>query len=193
MNELIILAILSIENEDDKVFMSNIYINYYGLMYKNALGYVKEKHDAEEIVHDAFIKLIKKISLLKTFKCHTLASYIVFTIKSTSVDYLRSRNRDLKSMFLYGDDAVNDIHDDTDSLEEIIINKYENEVLHKAVEQLNPKYQFTIENKYFNNMSDSDIAKILDITPDNVRKYLERARKALKKILEKEHNFNGIE
>ena len=193
MNELILLAILNMENEEDQIFMADIYVNYYPLMYKNAFKYVINKYDAEDIAQNVFINLIKKVSVLKQLECHALTSYIVFSIKNTSLNFLKSRDNKSGLMFLFGDDdTLDDIQDDMETLEEIVLDNYKNNILLEAVEQLNPKYQFIIESKYFFDMSDKDISTILEITPEYVRKCLERARKALKKILEKEYDFNGI-
>jgi len=193
MNELILLAILNIENEEDQIFMADIYTDYSPLMYKNAFEYVENNYDAEDIVQSVFINLIKKIPVLKKLERHALIAYIVYSIKNTSINFIKNRNRNSESIFLYEDDEdINDIRDDADTPEEIILEKYRNEIILAAFEQLKPKYQFIIESKYFHKMSDNDIAKILETTPENVRKCLERARKAMKKILEREHDFNEL-
>ena len=192
VNELIILAVANIDNEQDQIFMTELYDNYYSLMYKKALEYVQNQHDAEDIAHDVYIKLMKKIPTLKGLECCTLVAYIVYSVKNTSLNFIKSRNKNSEAMFLYGDDELlKDIRGDTDTPEEIFIDKYDAEALHEAIKRLNPKYALVLECKYFERLSDNNIAKILSIKPDSVREYLTRARKALKKMLEKEPDFHA--
>lgn len=194
LNELIILAIFNIENEEDQNFISDLHIKHYNLMYKKAFEYVENEYDAEDIVQKAYIELIKQISLLKTFNRHTLISYLVFTIRNTSLNFIKSRNRDNNKRVYEKDDEENIIDSikDTETPEQIFLDDYNNETIHDAIDQLNPKYKAIIEYKYFKDMPDKEISTIMDITPDNVRKYLQRARTALKKVLEKEHDYYGI-
>ena len=193
MNELIILAMANIDNEEDQIFMTEIYDNYYSLMYKRALEYVRNEYDAEDIAHELYINIMKNISTLKGLECCTLVAYIVYSVKNTSLNFIKSRNKNSEDVFLYGDDdLLKDIRGDTDTPEEIFIYKYDAEALHEAIKRLNPKYALVLECKYFERLSDNDIAKILSIKPDSVREYLTRARKALRKILEKEPEFHEI-
>jgi len=192
MNELILLAILNIENEDDKIFMADIYINYQRLMKAKAIEYVENDYDAEDIVQIAFVKLIRKVSLLRALECCKLIAYIVSTIETTAVDFIRVRTRNANSMFLSEDDEIIEDIPAPDTPETRTIESYEKEIIHKAIKQLNHKHKTIIECKYFQNMSDKEIAKILNIEPQSVREYLTRARKALQKILEMEYDFNGI-
>ena len=191
MNEFIVLAILKLESEEERNFMANLYINYRALMKKKAFGYVDNNYDAEEIVQIAFLKLIEKVARLKTLECCKLTAYIVSTIETTSLDFIRSRKRSSNSMFLFGDDDVIQDIPDIDTPEKIIAENYDKEIIHKAIKKLNPKYKIIIEGKYFLNMPDKEIAEILNIKPKSVREYLTRARKALQKILETEYDLNG--
>ena len=190
VNELIILAVASLDNDQDQIFMADLYVNYINLMYRKALDYVGTEYDAEDITHNVYLNLIKKVSLLKTLERHTLVAYIVYSIKNASLNFIKNRDNNLNAIFLYSnDDTIDDVYDVYETPEEIILEKYENEKLHEALEQLNTKYKFILECKYFQNLSDREIAEILDITPDYVRKYLERARKSLRKILEREREL----
>jgi len=64
--ELIILFIASMTtNEEDQIFASDLCSDYSGLMYKIAFEHVKHKQEAEDIMQEAFIKLMEKIPLLE--------------------------------------------------------------------------------------------------------------------------------
>ena len=162
-------------------------------MKTKAFGYVENNYDAEEIVQIAFLKLIGKVARLKTLECCKLIAYIVSTIETTSLDFIRKRNRHSNSMFLFGDDDIIQEVPDIETPEKIIAENCDKEIIHKAIKKLNPKYKIIIESKYFQNMPDKEIAEILNIKPKSVREYLTRARKELQKILEEEYDLNGFE
>ena len=61
--ELIPLVFLLIENEDDRLFLENVYIRYHRLMYAQALQILKQSQSAEDAVSDSLLSLAKKISL----------------------------------------------------------------------------------------------------------------------------------
>ena len=60
------IIILSIENEDDREFMSRLYLDYRKRMFAGILGYVSDRSAAEDVLHEAVVKLIGKVELLRT-------------------------------------------------------------------------------------------------------------------------------
>ena len=54
-------CILAIENDDDREFMSSLYIDYKQLMYSEIRKIIKKDCDAEDIMQDVLEKLIDKI------------------------------------------------------------------------------------------------------------------------------------
>ena len=190
INELIIFAIANIKNDEDQIFMTELHANYYNLMYKKALYYAKNQHDAQDIVQNAYVSLIKQISLLKTFKSCILTSYIVFTIENISLNFIKRRDKQSEKMFLYGDDEDIEYVPDTIMPEKIFFEKHGSEILRKAIDQLKPKYRLALYFKYFQKMLDKEIAEIIDIKPGSVREYLTRARNMVRKILETEKEFD---
>ncbi|MCL2160071.1 MAG: sigma-70 family RNA polymerase sigma factor, partial [Oscillospiraceae bacterium] len=68
---------------------------------------------------------------------------------------------------------------------------YNAEILHKAMSELKPKYKYILVSKYYHDITDKEIAEKMDMSPDNIRQHLARAKRELKKILETEYNFDG--
>ena len=46
------------------------------------------KEDLEDLIDDVFVKLIEKVSLIRNFECK-LTTYIIYTIKSVSINHLK--------------------------------------------------------------------------------------------------------
>ena len=83
------IIILSIENEDDREFMSRLYLDYRKRMFAKILGYVSDQTAAEDVLHDAVVKLIGKVELLRTLDEKRLACYVTETAKNAAKDFLR--------------------------------------------------------------------------------------------------------
>jgi len=193
INEFIFLLIASIENDEDSEFITEIFEKYSPLMIKKANEYLRNRTDAEDVVQNAFEKLIKKIPVLKTLDCCSLIVYLVSTIRNTSINFIKSHDGTPKSVPFYGDDGeINDFEANVETPEKIFFDKNNREQIHKAVKQLPEKYKIVLECKYLQDMSDADIAAILNIKPDSVREYLTRARKMLSQILAEEADLYGI-
>lgn len=74
---------------------------------------------------------------------------------------------------------------DEDLLEKIL-EEENRRMLYKAIRRLEIKKRGIIQMQYFGGMSQKEIAAVLHITPENVRVLAYRAKKELKKYLEKE-------
>lgn len=180
--------ILAIENDDDRAFIEHIYKEYYNLMYSKAYDILQNRDCVDDVINNACIKLIPKIQKLRTFNCCVLASYIVYTVRSAAIDYMRKEN--IASSWLSIDDETQDnIPEDKDTPDELFIEKEKIERLLKALERLPEKQRLILQLKYFCDMSDKKIAEAFNISPHSIRAYLSRARKVLYKIIEKDMSY----
>ena len=178
-------------DDDDRDFMLKIYKNYYSYARKKIYDITHDHEKIEDLVDDVFVKLIEKISKIRTLSSCNLTSYVVSTIRSVSIDYNKHKNVESKYMY-YSDDAeltgdfLNNIEDDSESSLEKLIQQEEAEFISDAISKLPQNQQDVLYFKYILEMSDEEIAKILDIASDSVRQCLTRARRNAKKLMEKE-------
>jgi len=183
------VIINALECDDDKSFMLNLYKDYYRLVRKTAYNITRDADSAEDLTNDTFIKLIEKISLLRTLDCCRLAVYVVYTSRSTAINFIKRRDVQHKHGY-YGEDAdmAEKIPSPKDNLEERIIHQEEIEELGNAVLKLPEKEKDLLYFKYILEMHDREIADILNIAPASVRQYLTRARRKAKDLMDKEMN-----
>jgi RNA polymerase sigma-70 factor (ECF subfamily) len=186
---MIMLAISAMEGYDDKAFMLNLYNDYYGLVRKTIYSITRNANDAEDLTNDTFIKLIEKVSLIRTLDSCRLAAYVVYTSRSVAINFIKHRDVQNKHVY-YGKDlnASESIPSLGDNIEERIIQQEKIEELGNAILKLPEKYKDLLYFKYILGMNDREIAGILKIAPDSVRQYLTRARREAKKLLDKEMN-----
>ena len=71
------LFILAIEDDADRVFMINLYEQCQKAMYYQALDILHDHGEAEDAVHDALIKLMDRISALRTLPKSQILPYAI--------------------------------------------------------------------------------------------------------------------
>lgn len=141
----------------------------YGKMhYKIAFLYVGNSSDAEDVLHDVFIKYLEAQKKFKDIS-HEKA-WFIRVAQNKCLDRLRRSERKNVSLL---------------SIEETAYEESENprEVL-KTVLALPEKYKSCVILYYYNDMSVKEISSILRISVSAVKMRLERARKLLRLELE---------
>lgn len=77
------------QNDTDQEFILWLYQEFYRLMFYTAQKYVANQKQQEDIVQESLRKLIEKTPRLRRFQRPILASYIVSTVRNTSIDYFK--------------------------------------------------------------------------------------------------------
>ena len=83
------IVILAIMDDSDREFMKALYIEYQLTMFRMARALTDSSHDAEDVVSDACVSLIKKTSVLRRLDCNVLEGYII----STSTDHQKDHSK----------------------------------------------------------------------------------------------------
>ena len=181
-----LLMLAAMDNEDDKAFMMDLYKEYYPIVRKTIYQILIDSRDVDDLINDVFIKLIEKISLIRSFDCCKTASYVVYTSRSVAINYIKHRDIQRKHAF-YGkeSDVLGDAVDTDDSVEDFIVRREAMDSLSDAVLKLPDRQRDLLYFKYVLDKTDMEIAEDLSINPNSVREYLTRARRAAKKLLEK--------
>ena len=170
------VAILSIGNEDDRAFMVRLYVDYRWLMYKVALSVVREPQLAEDMVSQTLCEMIDNLEKIRAVDCCKLRGYIVSFVRNVSVDFVRKRDRQGKYFFLTGEEAEVAAED---SVDENLIRTAEIEALKRGLARLSENDRLLLTMKYFDGLSDEEIAARLGVAKASVRTYLMRARNRL--------------
>lgn len=159
---------------------------YQERVYNTALSFVKDAEDAEELSQDVFLTVWNSIS---NFKGESALSTWVYRITVTkSLDLIRSRQRKKRFAFLTSLSTikneikyhpVNWVHPGI--LQE---NQEKAAYLFRAIDQLpeNQKVAFTLSK--VEQLSQKEIAGIMQIKEGAVESLLQRARQNLRKYLE---------
>lgn len=173
----------TIQDPDDKEYILWIYEEFQNLMFYTAKQYIHDQSICEDIVQECVVKLIQKINIIRGKKRCILAGYIVFIIRSISINYLKREG--IRQKYTVGLDmeTVVDIPAAALSVEELLLAKEKAALLSVALEQLPEPERLLLEGKYILEYSDEELAEQLDCKPDSIRMKLTRARRHALSIL----------
>ncbi|HAG08590.1 MAG TPA: sigma-70 family RNA polymerase sigma factor [Desulfotomaculum sp.] len=183
------MIITAMEGDDDKAFMLNLYKDYYGLVRKTVYHITHDANNVEDLINDTFIKLIEKISLIRTLESCKLATYVVYASRGVAINFVKHRDVQKKHAY-YGQDLdlAEEIPSPEGNIEDRIIHQEEMKEMGNVILKLPEKQKDLLYFKYILEMPDRDIAEIFKIAPDSVRQYLTKARRKAKEFLDKEMN-----
>lgn len=173
------IIILTIENDDDREFMTGLYIQYHNLMYKIIFDVVKNSWDAEDVMQEVLVKLIAKISTLRTLEKQNLVNYIAVSCKNTAYNFFRDKKPEI---FL--GEADDKYPDDSTPLDEYFAKEEDFTRLASAWPMLDEKTKYLLTGKYILKKSAKELAEDLKMPPDNIRMELVRAKRKARKTME---------
>ncbi len=175
--------LMSIEDEQSKDLLENIYSAYHKKMYYIAYSILNNSHDAQDAVQTSIIKLIKYIDKTSDVKCNKTKHLIVTIVRNEAIDlYRKKKKRPLIEL-----DPANDIADErVSSLDEIVIKLSEAKEIAEKLSKLKGDYADVLTLKYYYQFDDKEIADILNISNGNVRIRLNRAKTKLRNMMNKQ-------
>ena len=140
-------------------------------IYRLAFSYVKNEHDAEDIVNESVRKALDGIEQLRNEEF--LGTWFFRIVINTSNTYLKS-----KSKLIYLDEIVESSLTTED--------KYQDTDLYDAVMKLDSKYRIVIILKFYEDMTIERISEVSDETISTVKTKLYKALKKLRLEIDKE-------
>jgi len=159
--------------QDQNEYLTYCVETYGDMVYRLAMTRVKNQHDAEDIVQQVFLKLVKNIDSLKS-EDHVKAWLIKVTLNEGKSLFSSAWRRHTASLEESGEAedisvAPQDIKETSDLL--------------KVVMSLPEKYRIVIHLFYYHDLSTDEIAKLLGRSNHTVRSQLSRGREKMRKDL----------
>lgn len=153
---------------------TQVFDQYYALLYSIALGFLKSKEDAEDIVQEAFTNWL----LTDKSKIQNNKAYLVQTVKNACLNYIEELKRKRNLLF----DEWREQMTEYQQHFELVYSDLEREMsfkLEEMMRKLNPKEQlvFVLRNSF--EMSYEDITSVLDTKIENARKTFQRAKERM--------------
>ena len=163
---------IGVESEEERSKIEEIYYKYHVLMLKRANMMLQDQMEAEDAVHESFIKIIRNLKQIGEVDSSQTKRYCIVVLEHTVIDMLRKKKRQSEylsdDMELYESQASVDPSDD---MKDILI---------EGIKNLPILYRDVMVLRYGNQMEISEIAKCFEISEEAVRKRISRARQMLK-------------
>lgn len=155
-------------------------------MYYYALKITADPYMAEDVVQDAFCKMIKYMRSISYEDEREIKSYLLSVVKSCAADSFR-KIKIQESVTNYSEDNVLYIEDDPDpdfNLDKAIGDMSFDGGIGELVSKLKVEDQNILYLRYGRDANDEEIADVLNLeTAGAVRKRLSRAKSRLKSLL----------
>ena len=169
MNMFIYLMVL--DTEEEKIKFVKIYDAYKDRMHYTASVILKDKLNAEDMVHDTFLTLTDYLDRIDEEDFTGTWNYIATILKNKCYNFIKRS----KKIELIADDTI---------FEQSV------EFLNSLIRGLKYPYKEVIYLQYHNKLNSRQIAEILETNSANVRKISSRAKEQLKKgMLKKGYTY----
>lgn len=174
------LAILLIEDDEDRAFLSDAYIQYKALMYKVASDYFKSnKADIEDAVGESVERLCKYCKSFRAVPCNKRASYVVKLVENVCSTRLRAKIMEKDRYAFSMDEEPYEHFPAEDNVLETVFSHLYAEELIALFDQLPKKDQELIRMRHVDQMSYTEMAQTLNMKEGTVRTALSRAKQRL--------------
>lgn len=143
-----------------------------------AMGFLKNKEVAEEIVSDVYVKIWgNRKDLLKV---KNIKSYLFISVKNGCLSYLRkSKNNKIISIDEFDDFSFLPI----DGPEDDLIEKETVNLIYNAIEKLPPKCKMAFTLAKVNGLKYKEIAEVMNVSEKTVNNHLVNAVGRISQIL----------
>ena len=170
-----------IDDEDDREKFEMLCNEYRKRMVYIAYSALGNNEDAEDAVHDTFIKIARNMNSIGDPKSNEALSYVLKATKNTAINLSKKNTTRNKHIHLEDVENMTDEH----FFEKLSVSK-DYEKIVSAIRNLNDTYRDVMFYHYVCEMKIKDIADLLGKKNSAVRQQLVRGKKMLIEILEKE-------
>ncbi|MBO5340666.1 MAG: RNA polymerase sigma factor [Oscillospiraceae bacterium] len=160
-----------IQSDADKTTFEVIYHTYKNLMFYVAQRILNNEHDAEDVVHQSFLKIIDILEKIDEPVCHKTRSLVVIIVERTALDLYRKRKRSQAVPLDEGYEGL--------SMPTQAENMAQEDSFARAMAALPTRQRQVLLLKYDWGYSNREIAALLSMEEANVRKTIQRAKEAL--------------
>ena len=179
---MLLLAIDTLENADDRKFIEDLYTRYKPWLKYRAYKIVGDAHICEDLAQDCMVNMITHIHTLKMLTQAEQRSYLSISIDNIALNYSKRNAKIMKMNDADSSDLefLPDIH----NLETETEDKLEFEFVLKNIENLHKRDREIILMKFDLELSNEEIAAVLGIKASSVRMSVKRSVARLQKEIE---------
>lgn len=162
-----------------------LYEKYRYSMFYVAKNILRDDGLAEDAVQNTFLSIYKNIHILHFDSDTHVKAFLIRSVQNAAKDIIKSRTHKHEETIF--DELENVFSNETENsaLDKLLIREAI-EVLKKAIDTMDSNTANVIRLCLQYEYNESDVAKLLNLSPGNVRVILHRGRKKLLAVLQKE-------
>ena len=168
--------------EDSRAF-DMLYEHFFPIIYNVIYARVKNAATADDIVSDAFLKMCRSLSDFDPERA-SFATWLSRIAMRTLTDYYRWQSH--RQGNVEWDDALSPAAEEREQPEQQLMLDESKQELLAALSGLGERERRIIELKFWGELSNKEIAEVLELTPSNVGVILHRAMGTLRENLGRE-------
>lgn len=157
-----------------------IYEEYYETVYMTVHNVLKERTLVHDGIQETFIKIYRHLEKIKGLE--NKKAWIVTISKNTALDLYRKQKKrneyNVEDVYIRNEEGNGSHIEENHEIEE------ENRWFMEKMKKLKKEDREIIELKYFQGLSEKEIAKAMDIKEGTVKSRLYRAKEKLKNLLD---------
>lgn len=177
-----------INDPEEKRKFEQLFINYQQTMYHTAYKILKNQHDAEDAVQQAFIRVIDHLGDVDENDVGKTRSYLSIIARNMALDVYRKKKREMTHTVSYDEHEMFIEDPAGQDFEDVEIEEDHGleEALARALKKLPIQFADVIRLTYMHGLSSDKVGALLNISSDNVRQRLVRGRKKLAELIKKD-------
>lgn len=179
------LSMLS--DPDDHEKMTRLYYKYRQLMVQVATNILFSKHDAEDAVHEAFIRVAKNLHKIHGINNLETKIYLITIVRRVCYSMGAEKSKILRHSIWHDDDEEVDVVvsiPDKSPLPADIAHRHSvREILMNAIDKLKPGQRDVLVLYYMEGRNAAEVAELLEISTNAVYKRLKIAIETIREIL----------
>jgi len=162
--------------KQDHYAFSELVRRYSGKLYSMAYRILNNNNDAEDIVQEAFLKLWNNPTIWDCRYNNRFSTFFYRVVTNQCIDHKR-RNSYRQH------EELNDKHISTVSPDKIIEAKSKSELINRYINELPERQQLALNLCYYENLSSTEAAEIMGLSPKGIQSLVLRAKENLRNKL----------
>ena len=134
-NKMLEIYLAMLDSEEDKNMLEQLYANYKQFMYKTAYTILKNATDAEDAVHEAFMRVTRCMYKVDKVDSEKTKSYLCIITKNAAIDIYNEKIKVKTTDDENLEDAGTDVFDDS------ILGNYNFQLIVEQLKLLPPPIQ----------------------------------------------------
>lgn len=176
------------EKQDEPTRFEQLYLTYRRVMFSAANSVLRDPQLAEDAVQQAFMRVMDHMEKVSEVICPQTKSFMVIIVRNIAINMYNERKRKTVVSF----DELSENSPGTVAVaaaRDNIAEHVDAAALAQTLAKLPQSYRDVLLLKFDNGYSTAEIAALLSVSEENVKKRIQRARNKLGELLLSEEEF----